>query len=67
MNELQARKTNYKLTLEEPLRVLDANLIHQLDEALMHVGTFGEVRLVVVKGVLRYIQVMYSETVQRHR
>jgi tellurite resistance-related uncharacterized protein len=38
-------------------------LIAQIDRALSKVGEFGEVRLVVMKGKLRFIQIMQSESV----
>ena len=37
----------------------------QIEEALTRVGDFGEVRLVVVKGRLRFIQIVRSESVGR--
>ena len=42
---------------------LDAHLLCQIDEALKKVGDFGEVRLVVMKGRLRFIQIVRSEAV----
>jgi hypothetical protein len=43
---------------------LTAQVAGQIEEALCKVGDFGEVRLVVVKGRLRFIQIMRSENVQ---
>ncbi len=50
-------------TLKEPLTFLKPHQISQIDDALKEVGAFGEVRLVVVKGRLRFIQIMRSESV----
>jgi hypothetical protein len=36
----------------------------QVEQALCRVGAFGEVRLLVVKGRLRFIEIMRSETIQ---
>jgi hypothetical protein len=62
-----------KLTLDIPIRpnvkpqdtplFLTAPVACQIEDALRRVGDFGEVRLVVVKGHLRFIQVMRSEDV----
>ncbi len=43
---------------------LTAPVACQIEEALRQVGDFGEVRLVVVKGRLRFIQIMRSENIQ---
>ncbi len=43
---------------------LSGPVASQIEEALRKVGDFGEVRLVVVKGKLRFIQIMRSENVQ---
>ncbi len=40
---------------------LDAQQIAQIDRALAAVGDFGEIRLVKVKGKLRFIQKLDSE------
>lgn len=47
----------------DPMVFLNRHLVRQIDEALGKVGDFGEVRLVVVKGRLRFIQIVRSETV----
>ena len=44
---------------------LTAPVLGQIEEALAEVGDFGEVRLVVVKGRLRFIQIVRSESVGR--
>ncbi len=43
---------------------LTTQVASQIEDALCKVGDFGEVRLVVVKGRLRFIQIMRSENVQ---
>lgn len=45
------------------LAFLTPFLVAQIDRALSKVGEFGEVRLVVMKGKLRFIQIMQSESV----
>ncbi|GAB4559934.1 MAG: hypothetical protein Kow0047_06210 [Anaerolineae bacterium] len=45
------------------LPILTPKLIERIERALHDVGDFGEVRLVVVKGKLRFIQVMNSRSV----
>ncbi len=55
--------THDEITLKEPLAFLKPHQISQIDDALKEVGAFGEVRLVVVKGRLRFIQIMRSESV----
>jgi hypothetical protein len=50
-------------TLKESAEFLTAQVASQIEEALCRVGEFGEVRLVVVKGRLRFIQIMRSENV----
>lgn len=42
------------------LRHLRLEQIAMIDEALGHVGEYGEVRLVVEKGRLRYLVVQHS-------
>jgi hypothetical protein len=55
----------YLLHLAEPLRCLDPQLIARIDQALCRVGDFGEVRLVVAKNQIRFIQVTQSESIAR--
>jgi hypothetical protein len=50
--------------LQDDAGFLTAQVASQIEEALCKVGDFGEVRLVVVKGRLRFIQIMRSENVQ---
>ena len=64
MSDSQTPGMQHDIVLTEALTRLNATLVRQVDEALARVGAFGEVRLVVVKGRLRFIQVMKSESVQ---
>ena len=64
MSDSQTPVMQHDIVLTAPLTRLNATLVRQVDEALARVGAFGEVRLVVVKGRLRFIQVMKSESVQ---
>jgi hypothetical protein len=48
---------------EDAQHFLTPDLVRRVDAALCRVGLFGEVRLVVVKGRLRFIQVVHSESV----
>jgi hypothetical protein len=50
-----------EVRLSEPLKVLNARQILQVDRALASLGPFGEVRLVKVKGRLRFIERLVSE------
>ena len=45
------------------LSVLTAEQICRVDDALARVGAYGEVRLVVQRGRLRFIQILRSEDV----
>ncbi|NOZ70653.1 MAG: hypothetical protein GXP38_01870 [Chloroflexi bacterium] len=51
----------YTIELNSPLEMLNPALLEQVDNALKRVGAFGEVRLVVIKGRLRFIQVLQSQ------
>jgi hypothetical protein len=51
-------------TKEKPLKFLDEALIEKIDHALCRAGDFGQVRLVIVKGRLRFIEVTQSESVK---
>jgi hypothetical protein len=44
--------------------ILSPSVVRKIDCALRRVGQFGEVRLVVVKGKVRFIQVMQSEEIR---
>ena len=48
------------LPLSEPLRVLTPEQVLQVDQALASLGPFGEVRLVKIRGRLRFIQQLES-------
>lgn len=56
-----------RMALEKPLRCLTAQLIARIDDAACQVNQFGEVRLVFVKGELRFIQVLVSEMISEHK
>jgi hypothetical protein len=45
----------------EPTSLLSQPIIAQIDRALRRVGEFGEVRLVVAKGRVRFIETTRSE------
>jgi hypothetical protein len=45
----------------EQLSLLTPPVIAQIDRALRRVGEYGEVRLVVAKGRLRFVETMQSE------
>ncbi len=47
---------------EDRLRVITPHVLRRLDAALASVGAFGEVRLVVLKGRVRFIEVLRSES-----
>jgi hypothetical protein len=48
------------LALSEPLKVLKPEQIVEVDRALASLGPFGQVRLVKVKGRLRFIERLES-------
>ena len=48
---------------DDILPVLEPAIIQRIRQALDRVGDFGDVRLVVVKGEIKYIQVMRSESI----
>jgi hypothetical protein len=60
-NEIVSPKPHMTLQLLRPLRVLEASQIARIDRLLEDVGPYGEVRLVKVKGRLRFIQRIDSE------
>ncbi len=49
--------------LEDELTFLTRQTAHRVDDALCRLGPYGEVRLVVMKGRLRFIQTVRSEEV----
>jgi hypothetical protein len=54
------RSGTAQVTLPAPLRVLTPEQVMEVDRALAAIGPFGEVRLVKVKGRVRFIQQMVS-------
>jgi len=65
MSELPARPAQSvpDAQTEETPQLLTPDLTRRVEVALSRVGAFGEVRLVVVKGRLRFIQVVRSESI----
>jgi hypothetical protein len=53
------------VALSEPLMLLTPDQVLQVDRALASIGPFGEVRLVKVKGQLRFIQKLDSHDLLR--
>ncbi len=49
------------LRLEPALKALTPRQIRAIDEALAAVGDYGEVRLIVNRGKLRFVQTLKSE------
>ena len=47
-------------------RFMTPDLVRRTEAALGSVGAFGEVRLIVEKGRVRFIQVVHSESLDRH-
>jgi hypothetical protein len=50
------------LPLDKPLKVLTPRQIQKIDDALVRLGPFAEVRLVKSRGKLRFIQKVESES-----
>jgi len=65
MSLARARGTKGNLALSEPLVLLTPDQVLQVDRALASLGPFGEVRLVKVKGQLRFIQKLDSRDLLR--
>jgi len=63
MSEPSAESLPTRQRPPDEARCLDAHLLRRVNEALARVGAFGEVRLIVVKGRVRFIQVVHSEDV----
>jgi len=56
MNQERAQAdVHTKSHLSRPMKFLDPPQIEMIDEALAALGEFGEVRLVVEKGRLRFV------------
>jgi len=49
----------------DQIQFMTPQLVHRLETALSSVGAYGEVRLVVLKGRVRFIEIMRSECVGR--
>jgi hypothetical protein len=50
--------------MEQP-QFMTPPLVQRLESALSSVGAYGEVRLVVLKGRVRFIETMRSESIGR--
>ena len=57
----QLEATN-SLSLDRPLRCLSIRHIQAIDDALVAIGPYGEVRLIKNGGKLRFIQTVKSQT-----
>ena len=44
--------------------ILNPGIVRKIDCALRRVGPYGEVRLIVVKGKVRFIEVLQSEEIR---
>jgi hypothetical protein len=64
VNELAPKSARQESVPNDNLTFLNPQQVARIDRALEKVGPFGEVRLVVVKGRLRFIQIMHSEDVE---
>jgi hypothetical protein len=63
MNESYQTPQTLGMIPERP-SLLNEHLVSQIDRALRRVGDFGEVRLIVTKGRLRFIETTQSEAAQ---
>lgn len=54
MDTSETRMTGNKLK-SKALKYLSPNQVHMIDEALASLGDFGEVRLIIEKGRLRFL------------
>jgi len=54
------RKKDNDAPLSEALKMLTPDQVLEVDRALASIGPFGEVRLVKVKGKVRFIQKLKS-------
>ena len=59
------RSAKVGVALSEPLMLLTPEQVLQIDRALASIGPFGEVRLVKVRGQLRFIQKLDSHDLLR--
>jgi hypothetical protein len=53
------------LRVAQPLQVLDAGLVVLIDRYLAGIGGYGELRLKVVQGRVRFVEVAVSVDVQK--
>ncbi len=58
-----ARDVEALANLSNGVRFLTPQLVCQVEDALTRVSPFGEVRLVVQRGKLRFIEVVQSQAV----
>ena len=66
MDKQSSQTNNYYWQDEQPaLKFLDPSQVPMIDEALSIVGEFGEVRLIVEKGRLRFIVTQKSFDAQK--
>jgi hypothetical protein len=65
MSPVGMGKQQESVALSEPLTLLTPDQVLQVDRALASIGPFGEVRLVKVKGQLRFIQKLDSRDLLR--
>ena len=65
MSEGRKAESRGGKAVSNPLRILTPEQIREVDRALAHVGPFGEVRLIKVKGKLRFIQELDSHDLLR--
>ena len=65
-SEASTSKSNnqHQITLELPLRTLTPSQIPMVDLALAEVGEYGEVRIILQKNRVRYIEKLQSMDVQ---
>ncbi|MBK9095365.1 MAG: hypothetical protein WAV70_17365 [Anaerolineae bacterium] len=65
-SEASTSKSNnqHQITLERPLRTLTPSQITMVDLALAEVGEYGEVRIILQKNRVRYIEKLQSMDVQ---
>lgn len=52
-------------TTTERIPFMTPHLVQRLETALSSIGAYGEVRLVVLKGRVRFIETMRSESIGR--
>jgi hypothetical protein len=50
----------HQINLEHPLRVLTPRQVAMVDDVLAEIGEFGEVRLILHRNRLRFIQKLQS-------